>query len=414
MNRRTLCQGACLCALALSAMVARGAEPASGPVIVPLPPPAPPPAAPAMPVPLPPGIKIGAAEVPIVGGNVASARERGVTEALKQAIDQSITAMAPDLRARQPKTVAQVLGKARTFVRRYRTLEEGEAGRGRYAVKLEVEVDEPALRRVLDTGPVSPASGTVSASYLLVGAGPDDAVDAVARSLAAGGAKVERAPHDLRDQARALEAAAHSGLGAVAFVNAAASPEGQVRGLGLEAVSCSLSLRLVATGSGLALGDESRTLRTFSDRGVDEARKECLARTAGGLVHTLTPSAGARGTDLRTIVVDADVVEPAAVPALLKQLRASANVSSVDIRRIVPGRIEVWVRSRLTGTALAGVLGRDGGPAISLSALEVTGDLIRLRARIPEAPAVPAGTSPAAAGESVPAAAAPAGKAPGP
>jgi hypothetical protein len=414
MKRRILWSGTLLCALTLPASLARAADPAPPPAAV-APPPGALPAPPAPP-PLPPGTKIGAAEVPIVGGNVASARERGLTEALKQAIDQSITALAPDLRAKQPKTVNQLLGKARTFVRRYRTIEEGEAGRGRYAVKLEVDVDEPALRRALDSGPSgTPSGAAVNASYLLVGTGPDDAVEAVARSLAAGGAKVERAPHDQREQARAMEGAARSGLGAIAFVNASATPEGQVRGLGLEAVSCTLSLRLVATGSGLALGDESRALRSFSERGIDDARKECLARAAGGLVHALAPNAGARGgTDLRTIVVDADVVEPAVVSTLLKQLRATASVSSVDIRRILPGRIEVWVRSRLNGSALAGVLGREGATTLALTAFEVTGDLIRLRARMPEVPAIPPGAAPPAPGDPAAAAVPAPGKATGP
>jgi hypothetical protein len=394
MKRRTAWSGPLLCVLALPGPVAFAADPAA---------PAPasavaaaPPAAP----PLPAGTKIGAAEVPIVGGNVASARERALTDALKQAIDQSLTALAPDLRAKQPKTVNQLLGKARTFVRRYRTIEEGEAGRGRYAVKLEVDVDEPALLRALDTAPTGAPAGAVTASYLLVGTGADEAADAVARSLAATGAKVERAPRDQREQAHAMENAARSGIGVIAFVNGAATPEGQVRGLGLEAVSCNLSLRLVATGSGLALGDESRAQRSFSERGVEDARKECLARAAGGVVHALAPAAGARGaSDLRTIVVDADVTEPVVVPTLLKQLRATASVSSVDIRRIVPGRIEVWVRSRLTGSALAGVLGREGATTLALSAFEVTGDLVRLRARMPEAPVVPPGVAPSVPGD---------------
>lgn len=406
MKRRTAWSGPLLCVLALPVSVAFAADVA--------PPPAPSAAGAAVPAPpqLPPGTKIGAAEVPIVGGNVASARERALTDALKQAIDQSITALAPDLRTKQPKTVNQLLGKARTFVRRYRTIEEGEADRGRYAVKLEVEVDEPALHRALDTVPTGAPAGAVAASYLLVGAGPDDAADAVARSLTATGAKVERAPRDQREQAHAMENAARSGVGVIAFVNGTATPEGQVRGLGLEAVSCSLSLRLVAAGSGQALGDESRTQRSFSERGVDDARKECLARVAGGLVHALAPTAGARGTsDLRTIVVDADVVEPAVVPALLKQLRGTASVSSVDIRRIAPGRIEVWVRSRLTGSALAGVLGREGATTLALSAFEVTGDLVRLRARMPEAPVVPPGAAPPVPGDPAAAAGAAPGKA---
>ena len=385
MNSRGTCSGgllslACLVALAFPAYAAD----------VPPPPAAAPPVAAAAPV-LPPGVRIGAAEVPIVGGNLASAREHGIADALKQAVDQAVTALAPEARAKQPKVVAQTLGRARSFVRRYQTLEEGEVGRARYAVKLEVEIDEAALRRTLEAGPgLAAASAPATSSYLLVGTGPDDAVDAVARALVASGAKVERAAREIRETARAVEAAARLGLGTVAFVNAGATPEGQVRGLGVEAVSCSFSLRLLATSSGSAVGDESRAMRGFSERGAGEARKECLARAAGALVHAVAPAAGVRGgSDFHTIVLDADVVEPGAVPALLKQLRGSGNVSSVEIRRILPGRIEVWVRSRLTGSGLAALLGRDGG-AVVLSGVEASGDLVRVRARLPEVVPIPA------------------------
>ena len=396
MSRRGIWQGVWLVAFALPAFGARATEVPAPPVAAAPAPPGPPVA----PV-LPPGVRIGAGEVPIVGGNLASAREHGIAEALKQAVDQAITALAPEVRAKQPKLVAQVTGKARTFVRRYQTLEEGEVGRGRYGVKLEVELDESALRRALEAGPGATAvAAPTMSSYLVVGSGPDDAVDAVARAFVGSGAKVERAARDVREAARAVEAAAHSGLGTVAFVNAAATPEGQVRGLGVEAVSCSLALRLIATSSGLAVGDESRAMRGFSERGPEEARRECLTRAASALVHAVTPAAGVRGgSDLHTIVVDADVVEPAAVPALLKQLRASGNVSSVEIRRILPGRIEVWVRSRLTGSGLATLLGRDGGSgAVVISGVEASGDLVRLRARLPEVPSV-APVAPAAPAE---------------
>ena len=69
----------------------------------------------------------------------------------------------PPTRAAQAKTLKAIEAKARSFVPRYRTLEEGEAN-GVYTIRLEAEVDETALRRKIERGtspapppPVTPA-----------------------------------------------------------------------------------------------------------------------------------------------------------------------------------------------------------------------------------------------------------------
>ena len=66
-------------------------------------------------------------------------------------------------RAAQAKALKAIEAKARSFVPRYRTLEEGEAN-GVYTIRLEAEVDEIALRRKIERGaspstppPVTPA-----------------------------------------------------------------------------------------------------------------------------------------------------------------------------------------------------------------------------------------------------------------
>ena len=81
-------------------------------------------------------------------------------------------------------------------------------------------------------------------------------------------------------------------------------------------------------------------------------------------------------------MIDADVVEPGAVPGMLKQLRELGAVSSIEVRRISAGRVELWVRSRQDAAALAAGLARDSGGAVSFSPTEVTGDLVRVRARL--------------------------------
>lgn len=365
--------------------------------------------------------RLGEGQATIVGGNVASARERALTEAFKHAVDAAIDSLGlglglgpglvvsppgasagPDIRTTQPKLVVQVLGRARAFVRRYRTLDEGERAPGTYSVRIDAEVDDGALRRALEKSPgpgVAPAGSALPASslagapptYFVVGTGGPEAVAAVAKALGATGARVRigtAADGDLPE--RALEVAARAQLGAVAFVSATSTSEGRVRGPGLESVSCSVALRMVQVGTGLPLqvgtglplSDETETARSFSDR-EETARADCLGRAAGAVAGRAAPQAGdTRGSSgLRTVAIDAEVVEPGAVLALLKQVRGLAPVSSVDLRSITAGHVELQVRSRLPGAALTALLTRDAS-VLDWSGAEVTGDLVRARVRL--------------------------------
>jgi len=387
---------ACLALLLASgrAFAQAPAAPAA-PATQPGPPPAPGAAAPAPP--LPPGTHLGAAEVAIVGGNLASARERALAEAMKQAVGDAVGVVAPDARTTQPKVVVQVLARARTFVQRYRTREDGEVGRGLYGMKIEADVDEAALGRAFEKTSASPAPlATGAPSYLLVSSGSGEAADAVYRALAVGGTRVERAREALQP-GPAAEQAAHSGLGAIVFANATTTREGPIRGVGLEAVSCAVAVRLATAGAGAALAEDARTERSFAER-EEDARKDCLTRAAGLAVRHVIPQTGTgrSPSDLRTIVADVDVVDPGSVLALLKQLRGSGSVSSVDLRRVLPGRAELAVRSRLTAPALAAAIGQGNSGAVVVSGVEVSGDLIRMVVRMREVAAPPAAPVPGA------------------
>jgi hypothetical protein len=352
------------------------------------------------------GGRVGAAEVTIVGGNVASARERALTDAFKQAVDQALTTVIPEARAAQPKTVVQVLGRARSYIRRYRTVEEGERGRGLYGVRIEADVDEAALLRAFDRpAPVAVASGPTDVSYLVVGAGDPEAAAAATRAFTAAGARAQPAGPNLTEPNKAVEAAARAGIASVAFVSGNATSEGKVRGPGIEAATCSISVRVLASGSGLAVAEERETTRSFGDRS-EGARASCFQRAAAAAIPRVVPAAGARSApDVRTIVLDADVVEAGAVPALVKQLRGLGSVSTTEVRRIAAGRVEIWVRSRLSATALMAAVGRDSNAPLVFTGIQVTGDLVRAQARLREnAPAVmapdapPAGAAPAGGG----------------
>jgi hypothetical protein len=140
---------------------------------------------------------------------------------------------------------------------------------------------------------------------------------------------------------------------------------------------------VLATASGLPVAEQAAAPRAFADR-ADAALGDCFTRAAAELAPRLVPAAGAGSAagDLRTIVIDADVVEPAAVSALLRAVRSVAAVSSADLRRVSPGRAEIRVRTRTLAPALAPALSRDSGGVITLSGVEVSGDLIRVRVRL--------------------------------
>jgi hypothetical protein len=347
-----------------------------------------PPAAPA------PGARIVSGQSAVIGGNGAGARERALEEAFRQAVDQSLAeTLDAATRAGQARAIKALEARARSYVRRYRALEEGEVN-GAYTVKLEVEVDEDALRRAADSWGQSSAAAVpppVVPGFLLVPSAAEEtttaATSALLSALASAGARAQVAEAG-KEVADAQRAATRATLPQVAFVSARAAGEGPVRGTTNVSVACRIAARVVSASSGLALGEPDASPRAFA---ADEAtaRAECLTRAAGELAARLAAAGGggaAPGRDLRAVTLEADVVEPAAVVALLKDVRSIGSVSSAELRRVEPGRAEIRARTRALATALAPALSRD--PALALSNVEVAGDVIRLRARL-RAPAAP-------------------------
>jgi hypothetical protein len=341
-----------------------------------------------------PGLRIVAGQSPVIGGNAAGARERALDDALRQAVDQALAELldAPT-RAAQARAIKVLEGRARTYVRRYRTLEEGEAA-GVYTTRLEAEVDEPALRRATErwADPQAVPSRSVASGMLLVPSGAPEAVPLLLTALVALGARAQAADPTVTETGAAVRAAARATLPQVAFVSAQASEDGPIRGTTKIAVSCRLGVRIVAVPSGLPVAEHAATPRAFADEN-ETARTECLTKAAAEVAARLRPTTTgtvASGGELRTVIVDADVAEPAAVVALLKNVRSVGTVSAAELRRIAPGRVEIRARTRSLATVLAPVLARDSAGVLAISNIEVTGDLIRLRARLrPPAAATP-------------------------
>lgn len=346
------------------------------------------------------GLRIAVGQVAVVGGNSAGARERALDAALRQAVEQALgEILDAQTRVVQARAIKTLEGRARTFVKRYRTLEEGEAG-GTYSVRIEAEVDDAALRRATERWtPQATAPGPSRAaapSLMIVASGPPRLGPALVAALATIGIKAQLGEPGVTDPTRALAAATRATLTAVAFVSGTVTDEGTVRGPGKEAVACRINAKVLSVPTGQPLSDPAAAARVFADR-VESGRTDCLDRAAADVAGQLQPAAssagGTDGADLRSITVDADIVEPPAVTALLKTLRGLGSVSSAELRRIAAGRAELRVRTRLPGAALATALSRDSAAVITLTNVEVAGDTIRVRARLrPSAP--PASVAP--------------------
>ena len=379
-------------------------------------PPAPPPPGPP-PVPAPadlptmPGGHIVTGQAPVVGGNAAGARERALDDAIKQAVNQALAAIVdPQTRAAQAKTLKAIEAKARSFVPRYRTLEEGEVN-GVYTVRMEAEVDETALRRRIERGasPVTPPVTPVKAGApgMLVaaadkGEGSAAFVASLVTALSAASVRARAGDPGETTAAAAAQAASRASLEQAALVTSEVVPEGMVRGTGRVAVSCRANVRLVAVPAGGTVADRAATARVFvdADKAVDGAG-QCRAQLGVDLAGRLAGAAaagaaGAASGDLRAVTVDADVIEPAAITELVKSLRGVGAVSAAELTRVSAGRAEIRVRTRAAPAALAAALSRSAGTMITLSDVQISGDVIRARARLRAAApvAAPGGSNP--------------------
>ena len=348
------------------------------------PPPALPVAPPRAPVAEPvvdPNSRITTGQAPVVGGNAAGARERALEDAIRQAVDLTINDLVePQARAAQGKTIRAIEAKAHSFIGRYRTLEEGEAN-GVYTMRVQVEVDRAAIQSKIDRGaapasPSTPPRPAAPAIVVLPGdrTPPAFVANVVAALLSAG----------LR--ARAGDPLAKAAPSAAATVTAETVDEGALRGTGRVAVSC----RATARFTGVSLPDRTTTARAFAD-GLEAGRTDCLGRLAGTLsaeMASALTAAVAPTADLPLLTIDADVVEPAAVPALLKSVRSVGAVSAADLVRVGGGHAEIRARTRSSPALVAAALSRDADAMLSLSDVQASGAVIKLRARL-RAPTAP-------------------------
>jgi hypothetical protein len=365
----------------------------------------PPPLAPPAPVEAPagePGMRMVTGQAPVVGGNAAGARERALDDAIRQAVDQAIGELVdPPTRAARAKDIKALLAKARSFVPRYRTLEEGELN-GSYNVRLEVVVDELALRRRIERWSAGPASAVVtppSAPQRLLLVAADRASPAVALlpplAAAFGGGRAVAAGEGVEaTPAGAVQAAVRAGMARAALVAASVDDEGPLRGTGRVAVACRATARLYAAPAASPMGERQAATRVFAEE-PGAGRADCLTQLAAelrvGIETALAGGPTRPAGDLQALTVDATLTEPAAVPALLKCLRALGTVSSAEIHRVAGGHAELRLSTRSQPEALVAALSRDADPMITLSDVRAAGEVVYLRARL-RPPATPVTT----------------------
>jgi hypothetical protein len=328
-----------------------------------------------------PNTRVTTGQAPVVGGNAAGARERALEEAIRQAVDLIINDLVvdPQARAAQGKTIRAIEAKAHSFIGRYRTLEEGEAN-GVYTMRAQVEVDRSAIQSKLDRGAAPPAAPAPRAAAPAIVVLPGD------RTPPAFMAGVVAALSSAGLRARAGDPLARPATSTAATVTAETVDEGALRGTGRVSVAC----RATARFTGVSLPDRAATARAFAEA-VEAGRTDCFGRLASALAAEMASAltaAAAPSADLPVLTIDADVVEPGAVPALLKSVRSVGAVSAADLVRVGGGHAEIRARTRSGPALLAAALSRDADAMISLSDVQASGAVIKLRARL-RAPAAP-------------------------
>jgi hypothetical protein len=355
-----------------------------------------------------PNLRQVTAEAPIVAGNAASAKERAMADAFRQAVERSIAAVFVELVVPEPLPPAladlraSLLTRPKRFIRSYRLVEEQEV-EGRLRVIVDPDVDQMLLRREIDRVrgvATAPVRGATSLSLLITGT-PVEATLALAKALTGLGAKAQTPPVGAMDEAHARELAHRLGASAV-LLTGDLSSEGVIRGTTKQSVLCRFSARILAAVG--PTSDRSVEARRYAER-EESARADCLAGAATELAPQLIEALGpAVGSSVGgAVTLDLDLVEPAALPLVSQAFRRIASVSSAEVRRVAMGSVELRVSTRMGLTALVAALTRELGTFAEVSSRSAAPDraLVTIRLVAPVVPA-PASPSPSASQVGVP------------
>jgi hypothetical protein len=320
-------------------------------------------------------------------------------------VDAAFAAVAAENGGATSPALAQLragwLQRPKRLVRSYRVLEQSEDG-GVLRVRVTAELDEAYMRREFDRSRGAANRGVAPGVLPVLSVGAPEAGTVLVNALGDQGIRAQLQPGATSDEAALRALAARAGR-SVALVNARTASEGPVRGTGQQAVECSLGVRLVSADGG-AGPERNASARGFQIQESD-ARAACFARAAHDVLPALLPEVGGRagpGADLRVVTLDLDINEPAVISPVLRALRKIGGPTSTEVRRVIVGRVEVRVSSRLTAAALVAGLGRELSTLATVTRAgsdqgpRVAAQIRLLPATLPPAAAAPAPGAPPA------------------
>ena len=303
-------------------------------------------------------------QAPVAAGDLATARDRALNEAFRQLVEGAFASLVAESGAPPPTPAltslrAGWLQRPKRLVRSYRVLEQSEQG-GLLRVRVTAELDESFMRREFDRARGAANRGVVPGALPVVSAGAIEAATALVTALNAEGVRAQLQPGAPGDEPALRALAGRLGRGLVALVTGRAASEGPVRGAGQQAVECHLGVRLVP-GDGAASSERAAGARGFQTSDTD-ARNACFARAIRELLPVLRGDLGGGGTaggDLRVVTLDLDINEPAVISPVLRALRKIGGPTSTEVRRVVVGKVELRVTSRLGAPPLLAALTRE-------------------------------------------------------
>jgi hypothetical protein len=310
-------------------------------------------------------------QAPIVAGNRVAARDKALTAALEQAVDQALAyVLEPDARMKaQAALRAQLLPKARSYVPNYRVLDEHEIEGDKFQVQIEAQVDTTALRR--DAMAVAGSSGTTKPPttgkprVLVALLGPPAA--AARRALEAHGFPEATAPETQppTSDADAAQRAKNAGAGLVVVGSAETRSDGHIRGTDQEAAQARVELRMLdADGHAQARGAaDARGFGSSGSNAAEQALEQAATQAAEQMTNELTAKFAATpsGGDPSGILIRVSGLPTMRdLEALEQTLAQQQGVSSVAPRRLGGGEVWITVRGRTAGGILAQTLRSQG------------------------------------------------------
>ena len=271
---------------------------------------------------LPPGVRLVSGQAAIVGGNTAGARERALDEAMRQAVEQALAEqLDAQTRAAQARAIKTLQGRARSFIKRYRTVDENEAN-GLYTIRIEAEVDDAALRRATERWTPCRRRPPVRRPRASVGVDDGDRERSGRRRRGAdAGAGVERHPRAARRSRRSATRRARSRPPAAARCRwwRSCRPPSSTKGSCAAPGRRRCRVRSAPRSCRCRRGSRwSRRRRRRAPSPSARRRRAPIAssRAAAAVAPRLSPSGAGPASapsDLRVLVLDLDVVEPSAI-----------------------------------------------------------------------------------------------------